>query len=334
MVHSGKDGMSDYLYDAVLVLSFGGPDKPEDVMPFLENVLRGRNVPRERMLEVAENYLRFGGKSPLNEQNRALIAALGRELEANGIRLPIYWGNRNWHPLLADTLRRMRDAGVQRALVFITSAYSSYSSCRQYREDIERALAEVGPYAPECDKIRHFHDRPGFVQPLVENVRAKLNLFPEAHLLLTAHSIPLAMAESSRYVDQLTQTARLVAEGAAHSEHRLVYQSRSGPPRQAWLEPDIKDALSEIAAAGGCRNVVVAPIGFLSDHMEVLIDLDTQAQQHARSLGLTMARAATVGTHPKFIALIRELIEERIRLGPAADGCLENCCPYPTERRA
>ena len=326
--------MTDHSYDALLILSFGGPEKQEDVMPFLENVLRGRNVPRERMLEVAENYMRLGGKSPINDHNRALIAALHRELEERGPRLPIYWGNRNWHPFLTDTMRQMRDDGVRRALVFITSAYSSYSSCRQYRDDIQKAQVAVGPGAPDCDKLRHFHNLPGFVEPLIENVRAKLALYPEAHLLFTAHSIPLEMAQGSRYVEQLTETAGLVAKGAGHPEYRLVYQSRSGPPRQPWLEPDIKDALSEVAAAGGCRNVVVAPIGFTSDHMEVLVDLDTQAREHAIALGLAMERAATVGTHPKFISLIRELIEERIRLGAAADGCLQNCCPYPAERRA
>jgi protoporphyrin/coproporphyrin ferrochelatase len=326
--------MMESKYDAVLVLSFGGPEKPEDVLPFLENVLRGRNVPRARMMEVAEVYERFGGKSPINDQNRALISALSAELEQRGPKLPVYWGNRNWHPLLPDTLRQMRDDGVKRAIVFATAAYSSYSGCRQYLEDLERARMEVGPGAPECEKLRQFNTHPGFVGPLIENVKAALTRFDEAHLLFTAHSVPLAMAQGSKYMEQLTETARLVAEGAGHPEHRLVYQSRSGPPQQPWLEPDVRVALSEIAAGGGCRNVVVAPIGFISDHMEVKFDLDTQAMEHAQSLGLQMARAATVGTHPRFIAMIRELIEERVRLGAAADPCRQDCCPYPSERKA
>lgn len=318
----------------MLVLSFGGPEKPEDVLPFLENVLRGRNVPRSRMLEVAENYDRFGGKSPINDQNRALIAALREELEKHGPNLPIYWGNRNWHPLLSDTLRRMRDDGVKRAVVFVTAAYSSYSACRQYLEDLERARMEVGPGAPVCEKLRHFHSQPGFVEPLIEHVRQALGGFDQAHLLFTAHSIPIVMAQGSKYLEQLTETARLVADGAGHPEHRVVFQSRSGPPQQPWLEPDVRHALSEIAAGGGCRNVVIAPIGFISDHMEVKFDLDTQAMEHAVALGLRMVRAATVGTHPKFIAMIRELIAERIQLGAAADPCRQDCCPYPSERRA
>jgi protoporphyrin/coproporphyrin ferrochelatase len=322
------------VYDAVLVLSFGGPEKPEDVLPFLENVLRGRNVPRSRMLEVAENYDRFGGKSPINDQNRALIAALRQELERHGPVLPIYWGNRNWHPLLPDTLRQMRDDGVKRAVVFVTAAYSSYSACRQYLEDLEKARMEVGPGAPICEKLRHFYNHPGFVEPLVEHVRQALSGFGQAHLLFTAHSIPIAMSQGSKYVDQLNETAQLVSRGAGHPEHRLVYQSRSGPPQQPWLEPDVRDALSEIAATGGCRNVVIAPIGFISDHMEVKFDLDTQAMEHARALGLNMARAATVGTHPRFIAMIRELIAERMLQGAAADPCRQDCCPYPSERRA
>jgi protoporphyrin/coproporphyrin ferrochelatase len=321
-------------YDALLVLSFGGPEKPDDVLPFLENVLRGRNVPRARLVEVAENYALFGGKSPINDQNRALIAALREELDRHGHRLPIYWGNRNWHPLLPDTLRQMRDDRVKNALVFVTAAYSSYSACRQYLEDIDRARMEVGPGAPVCDKLRHFYNHPGFVEPVTENVRTALAHFDDAHLLFTAHSIPIAMAQGSRYVAQLDETARLVAEGAGHPEHRLVYQSRSGPPHQPWLEPDVRDALTAIAAESGSRNVVVAPIGFISDHMEVKFDLDTQALQHAQSLGLNMVRAATVGTHPRFIAMIRELIEERMRLGAAADPCRQDCCPYPAERKA
>jgi ferrochelatase len=316
-------------YDALLLLSFGGPDKPEDVMPFLENVLRGRNVPRERTLEVAENYYRFGGKSPINGQNRALIDALRAELQRHGPHLPFYWGNRNWHPLLIDTLHQMRGDGVKRALVFVTSAYSSYSACRQYLEDIERARQQLGPGAPVCEKLRHFSNHPGFLEPLTANVRAALGQLPEAHLLFTAHSVPLQMAQGSKYVQQLEEVARYVAAGVGRADYRLVYQSRSGPPQQPWLEPDIRAALSEIAAAPGSRNVVVAPIGFISDHMEVLFDLDTQAKEHAAALGLTMLRAATVGTHPRFVTMIRELIEERVSGLRDYSPCADNCCPSP-----
>ncbi|MBX5495512.1 MAG: ferrochelatase [Bryobacteraceae bacterium] len=331
-------------YDAVLVVGFGGPEKPEDVMPFLDNVLRGRNVPEERKLEVAENYFLFGGKSPLNDQNRALIRALQQELKAKGPDLPVYWGNRNWHPLLADTLRQMKNDGVRRALAFVTSAYSSYSGCRQYREDILRAQAEVGHGAPVIDKIRSFYNHPGFVEPMIERTRAAFASLPEerrgaAHLVFTAHSIPVSMARTSAYERQLQETCRLVAEGIGRSDYRLVYQSRSGPPGQPWLEPDIRDYFSEIAAAEGSRDVVVVPIGFISCHMEVLFDLDTQAREFAAQLGLQMVRAQTVDTHPKFIAMIRELILERLdpatpkraigRYGPNHDFCPVDCCPSP-----
>lgn len=322
--------MERQLYDALLVLSFGGPEKPEEVMPFLENVLRGRNVSRERMLEVADNYARTGGRSPINDQNRALIAALREELAAHGHTLPVYWGNRNWHPLLPDTVRQMAADGVRRALVFVTSAYSSYSGCRQYREDLDRARAQVGENAPEFDKLRQFFNHPGFIGPLVEHVGEALReAGTGAHLLFTAHSIPVSMSETSRYLPQLEETARLVGNAVGRADYRLVFQSRSGPPQQRWLEPDIADALREIARDGGARDVVVAPIGFISDHMEVKFDLDTQAWAVATELGLRMVRAATAGTHPRFIRMIRELIEERVSGSPFAEGCLENCCPNP-----
>jgi ferrochelatase len=333
-------------YDALLIVSFGGPERTEDVIPFLDNVLRGRNVPRERMLAVAEHYYHFGGKSPINDQNRALIAALREELAAHGPNLPIYWGNRNWHPLLPDTLRQMRDAGVKRSLAFFTSAFSSYSGCRQYRENIAAAQAEVGEGAPQIDKLRVFYNHPGYIEPVVENVQAALAKIPAerraaAELIFTAHSIPLSMAENCRYEAQLREACRLVAEGVGRSEWRLVYQSRSGPPQQPWLEPDILDALRERAAAG-TRDVVAMPIGFISDHLEVLYDLDTEAQQLAAELGLNFVRAATVGTHPRFIAMIRELIVERMsddpeRLalgsdGPSHDVCPNDCCLYTPRR--
>ncbi|MFM9023825.1 MAG: ferrochelatase, partial [Planctomycetaceae bacterium] len=256
-------------YDAVLLVSFGGPDGPDDVMPFLENVLRGRNVPRERMVEVAEHYHHFGGKSPINEQNLALLAALRDELDRHGPRLPVYWGNRNWHPLLTDTLREMADAGVKRAIAFVTSAFSCYSGCRQYRENIAAAREAVGPRAPEVDKIRVFFNHPGFVEPMAANVRAALERFPAdvragVPVLFTAHSIPMSMADTSRYVPQLEESSRLVAERAGAHDWRLVWQSRSGPPTQPWLEPDVCDVIRQ-QHADGVRGIVIAPIGFISD---------------------------------------------------------------------
>lgn len=321
-------------YDAVLVLSFGGPEKPDDVMPFLENVTRGRNVPRGRLEEVAENYMMLGGRSPINEQCRALIAALKPELALHGVNFPIYWGNRNWHPFIEDTMRQMRDDGIHRAVVFVTSAYSSYSACRQYLEDIERARAAVGEGAPACDKLRHFYNRAGFLEALGERLETAFAKVPAeeqalARLLFTAHSVPLSMARSSRYVEQLEEVAAHLAARMGRTDYRLVWQSRSGPPSQPWLEPDIKDALGELAAESGSRWVVVQPIGFISDHMEVIVDLDIQAMDHARSLGLEMIRAGTAGTHPAFVSMIRELIQERIESGEAANPCLANCCPSP-----
>jgi ferrochelatase len=330
-------------YDAVLLVSFGGPDGPDDVIPFLENVLRGRNVPRERMLEVAEHYLHFGGKSPINEQNLALLAALREELGRRGPHLPVYWGNRNWHPLLTDTLREMADADVKRAIAFVTSGFSSYSGCRQYRENIAAACAPLGDRAPQVDKIRVFFNHPGFVGPMAANVRTAVAHFPEADraavpVLFTAHSIPASMAEGCRYVPQLQESCRLVAEQAGVTDWRLVYQSRSGPPTQPWLEPDICDAIRELHAKG-VKQLVVAPIGFISDHMEVLYDLDTEAADLCRSLGVDMARAATVGTAPEFVAMVRDLIAERalnlpdrVAIGnlPANhDVCPLDCCPAP-----
>src|SRR5919199_4389444 len=257
-------------YDALLIVSFGGPEGMDEVMPFLSNVLRGRNVPEARMREVAHHYEMFGGVSPINGQNRKLIAALERELKERGPHLPIYWGNRNWPPLLADTLRRMRDDGVRRALAFVTSAYSSYSGCRQYREDIERAREAVGEGAPRVEKLRAFYNHPGFVGPNVENLRAALGQIPAhrraaAEVAFTAHSIPAAMAAGCEYERQLLETCRLVAEGAGHASWRLVFQSRSGPPTQEWLGPDICEHLRGMKEAGS-EDVVVAPIGFISDH--------------------------------------------------------------------
>jgi len=330
-------------YDAFLLVSFGGPERSEDVLPFLENVLRGKNVPRERLLAVAEHYYHFGGKSPINDQNRALIAALKVEFVSHGIQLPIYWGNRNWHPMLADTLRQMKADGVQRALAFATSAYSSYSSCRQYRENIAAAQTAAGDGSPVVDKLRVFHNHPLFVEANFEHVREALGRIPAkcraaARIAYTAHSIPLSMAESCNYQRQLLEVAQLVSSALGRPPDPLVFQSRSGPASQPWLEPDILDHLRKINAEGA-TDAVIAPIGFVSDHMEVLFDLDTQAANLCKELGLNMQRAATAGTHPKFVGMVRELVQERMSDSPERavvgafpanpDICLVDCCPAP-----
>jgi ferrochelatase len=344
--------MGDVEYDAFLLVSFGGPEGTEDVLPFLRNVTRGRGVPEDRLAEVAEHYRHFGGVSPINGQCRALLAAVTRRLAGDGPDLPVYWGNRNWHPFLADTVRQMRDDGVRRALAFVTSPYGSYSSCRQYWDDLARARAEVGDDAPVIDKIRHYHDHPGYVGPHADAVRAALATLPagdpdHTRLVFTAHSIPVTMAASAgtatmaaltgtptggRYEAQLREVAGLVAGDLPWD---LVYQSRSGPPQVPWLGPDINEHLTALAKAGTTR-VVVSPIGFISDHMEVVWDLDTEAADTARSLGLDFARAATPGTDPRFVDMIRDLILERTEpvhpraaLGrvPTWDFCDAACCP-------
>jgi ferrochelatase len=322
-------------YDALLVVSFGGPEGMDDVIPFLENVLRGRNVPRERMLSVAHHYEMFGGVSPINQQNRNLIAALQEELESHGPNLPIYWGNRNWHPMLTDTLRQMAADGVRNALAFVTSAYSSYSSCRQYRENIANAQAAVGPDAPRVDKLRAFYNHPLFIEANVDHVReAWSQVTQPAELVFTAHSIPESMATNCDYAAQLQEAGGLIAGALGVERWRVVYQSRSGSPSQPWLGPDIGDCLRELNAQGS-KNVVVAPIGFVSDHMEIVYDLDVEAQNLAHELGMKMVRAATAGTHPAFVKMIRELIVERMynepprflgSRGPVHDVCPADCC--------
>ena len=334
--------MSKYTYQAVLVVSFGGPEGRQDVIPFLENVLRGRNVPRERMLEVVEHYYQFDGVSPINGQIRELIAAMKSDFADHGLDLPIYWGNRNWHPLLPDTIGQMKKDGIKRALAFVTSTFSCYSGCRQYRENISSACDVVGDGAPEFGKLRVFYNHPGFVEPMAERVRAALDKLPaehrdSAHIVYTAHSIPLAMATGADYEAQLHEASRLVNERAGNHPWSLVYQSRSGPPTQPWLEPDVCDFIKELHRQG-CSHLVIVPIGFLSDHMEVLFDLDTEAKTLCDDLGISMVRAATVGTHPRFIAMIRQLVIERLdetveRLvlgnrGPNHDVCPEDCCPF------
>jgi ferrochelatase len=300
-------------FDALLIVSFGGPEKREDVIPFLENVLRGRNVPRQRMLDVAEHYYHFDGRSPINDQNRELINAL-RE----AVTIPIYWGNRNWHPLLADTLSQMTADGIRHAIAFPTSAFGSYSGCRQYLENIETARAAVGDDAPEIVKIPPFSGHPLFLEAMTDRVRAAVAQLPQARLLFTAHSVPLSMAQSSPYVEQLETASCQVAKAAGVADWKLVYQSRSGPAAQPWLGPDICDYLRESP-----RDSVIAPIGFLSDHMEVLYDLDTEARAVCDELGVRMVRAGTVGTHPAMIRMIAELIDRE------PEPCVASCCPPP-----
>lgn len=335
-------------YDAVLVVGFGGPEKRDDVLPFLENVLRGRNVPRERMLEVAEHYYHFGGVSPINAQTRAVIEALKEELARHQIDLPIYWGNRNWHPMLPDTMQTLADEGKKRVLALVLAAYSSYSSCRQYREDIARAQETVGDAAPEVDKIRVFYNHPDFIAANAARVTTALEKLPierraNAFVVYTAHSLPQSMADQCAYEAQLQETCRLVSEavGVTPERYELVYQSRSGRPQDPWLEPDVCDFLEGLKSRD-VTDVLVMPIGFLSDHMEVLFDLDEEAQQKCDEVGLNMIRVETVGTHPVFIGMLRELIEERLddshekrvvgQFPPNPDVCAVDCCPAPVHR--
>ncbi|WP_416210873.1 ferrochelatase [Frankia sp. Cr2] len=341
--------------DALLLVSFGGPQAPEDVMPFLRTVTRGRGIPDQRLGEVAEHYHRFGGRSPINDQNRALLAALKAELAP----LPVYWGNRNWSPFLADTLAEMRRDGIGRAACFVTSAFASYSGCRQYRENLADARATVGPGVPELIKLRHYFDHPGFVLPMVDHVVDALATVPASssdstRLVFVAHSIPTAQAETSgpsgdAYPRQFAAAARAVADRVASRtgrRHRydLAYVSRSGSPDVPWLVPDIGDHLAALSATGTMTAVVVVPIGFVSDHMEVVYDLDVEAAARAGTAGLTFRRAATVGTDPRFVAMVRELLDERrygdvprralSELGPSHDVCPLWCCAGRARRPA
>lgn len=355
-------------YDALLLVSFGGPEGPDDVLPFLENVTRGRGIPPERLLEVGAHYRHFGGVSPINAQNRALIDALAAELAGRGLDLPIYFGNRNWDPYLADALRELDAAGATRVLALVTSAYSSYSGCRQYRENLAAAATDAGVAGRmRIDKVRNYFDHPGFVEANVEAVVAALSdlaqrvpLDSDVRLVFTTHSIPVSSADSSgppnwaplagdpaggAYVAQHRALAAVVAAAASERvgtglEWDLVFQSRSGPPQVPWLEPDICDFLDAVAAEG-VTGVVIAPIGFISDHIEVLWDLDTEALGRAAELGLPAVRAATAGTHPAFVAGLADLVQECIadvpiderpaltRLGPGWDACPAGCCPNP-----
>ncbi|MEV8366731.1 ferrochelatase [Streptomyces niveus] len=357
-------------YDALLLLSFGGPEGPDDVVPFLANVTRGRGIPEERLKEVGQHYFLFGGVSPINEQNRVLLRALRADFAENGLELPVYWGNRNWAPYLTDTLREMTKDGRRRVAVLATSAYASYSGCRQYRENLAEALATLvdeGLQPPRVDKLRHYFNHPGFVRPMAESVLASLADLPEdvragAHLAFTTHSVPLAAADTSgpvddhgeggAYVAQHLDVARLIADTVREEtgvEHpwQLVYQSRSGAPHIPWLEPDICDHLQTVRDAGA-PAVVMVPIGFVSDHMEVLYDLDTEATAKAAELGLPVRRSATVGADERFVAAVRDLLLERAAtergsavercalgsLGPSHDLCPVGCCPARTPRPA
>lgn len=368
-------------YDALLLLSFGGPEGPDDVVPFLENVTRGRGIPRERLKEVGQHYFLFGGVSPINEQNRALLRALREDFAQHGLDLPIYWGNRNWAPYLTDTLRDLVRDGHRRVLTLATSAYASYSGCRQYRENLADALAALaaeGLEPPRVDKLRHYFNHPGFIEPMVDATLAALAELPAdaragAHLAFTTHSIPTAAADTSgpvaahtehgeggAYVAQHRDVARVIVDTVRERTGveypwRLVYQSRSGAPHIPWLEPDICDHLEELHGAGVSAAVMV-PIGFVSDHMEVKYDLDTEARAKAAELGLPVTRAATVGADPRFAAAVRDLVIERAAterfaaaptpgaappercalgaLGPSHDVCPVGCCPARTPRPA
>jgi ferrochelatase len=315
-------------FDALLVVSFGGPEKKEDVLPFLENVLRGRGVPRERMLEVAEHYYHFDGRSPINDQNKALIAALEQEFKSHGEKMPIYWGNRNWYPLLPETLKQMQTDGVRRAAAFVTSAFGSYSGCRQYREDIAREQQQTGTENMVIEKLNNFWDRDEFIAAMTERVRAAMAELPGAEqLIFTAHSIPTSMADASPYVRQLKEAGARVAAACGISNWTLVYQSRSGPPSQPWLEPDICEYLRAQHAAG-LQRVILCPIGFMSDHMEVLYDLDTEARDLCNEIGLKMARAGTAGAHPKLISMIRDMVFNA-QTSSVMAHCEAGCCPTP-----
>ena len=329
-------------YDAILLVSFGGPEGPDDVIPFMENVTRGRDVPRERLEEVSQHYVQFGGRSPINDQNRALKAALEQALAEQGPDLPVYFGNRNWDPLLPDTLRQMRDDGIGRAICFVTSAYSSYSGCRQYRENLAEARAEVGEGAPELDKLRVYYNHPGFVEPQVDLIERSLEKLPaavrdDAHIVFTTHSIPRTMSRHCDYEAQHYETCRLVMDAFPGRPWSLVFNSRSGPEFVPWLEPDVNDHL-EALHDQDVPSVVVVPVGFISDHMEVIYDLDVEAEETAARLGLPFARAGTVGLDPRFVEMIRELVLERLEdapkralgtRGPNWDACPVDCCFTP-----
>jgi protoporphyrin/coproporphyrin ferrochelatase len=358
-------------YDALLVVSFGGPEAPDEVVPFLENVTRGRGIPRERLEEVGRHYFMFGGRSPINDLNRAFIAAVEEDFRGAGLHLPVYWGNRNWAPYLPEALEAMHADGVERALCLFTSAYSSYSGCRQYRENLADAVAAVSGRAPRLDRLRHYFNHPGFVEPMVDATLAALAELPagsrnDARILYVTHSIPVAMNAASGQGGSLAQTGSDRAGGAYVAQHEsvaaeigervrqqtghrfgseLVFCSRSGAPHVPWLEPDVSERIAELAKEG-VPGVAVVPIGFTSDHMEVVYDLDTEARAAADDAGIAFARAATAGLDPRFVAMVRELVLERSEveraraagapeavdrpalgtLAPSWDVCPAGCC--------
>jgi len=346
-------------YEAILLVSFGGPERPEEVMPFLENVTRGRGIPAERLAEVGRHYLLLGGKSPINDQCRRLLAALTTELRRRGLQPPLYWGNRNWTPYLDTELQAIERDGYRRVLAVVTSAYPSYSSCRQYRENLFDAAQGT---RVQIDRIRHYANHPGFVQASVDASLKALDTLgeraAEARLVFVTHSIPTAMAETAGpaprsrrggYVDWHAAVAaevahRVARQRARSQDHDLVYCSRSGPPSQPWLEPDINDHLRQLAGRG-VSAVVVVPIGFVSDHMEVIFDLDTEAAATAEESGMAFARAGTAGDHPAFVGGLVDLMVERAAaargeeparpvLGSAVvgwDECRADCCPNMRE---
>ncbi len=335
-------------HDAVLLTSFGGPEGPDEVMPFLRNVVRGRNVPDDRLADVAEHYFARGGISPINDQNRALQTALQAELDARGHDLPVLFGNRNWDPYLADTMVAAVTTGHRHLLALVTSAYSSYSGCRQYREDLARARDETRDRTDvevTIDKVRVWFNHPGFVTAMATQVAAALaEVDDDAPVAYVTHSIPLSMARHSDYVAQHLDACRLVSAAVQRQRPdwdgswELVYCSRSGPPQVPWLEPDINDHIATLARDHGATAVVAAPIGFMSDHMEVIHDLDVEAAETAATHGLGWARAATVGTHPDFVAALADLVEERVSGGPRKalgvmgawhDACPVDCCRVP-----
>ncbi len=332
--------------DALLIVSFGGPEGPDDVLPFLENVTRGRGVPRERLAAVGAHYTQFGGVSPINALNRDLVAAVTAELRSRGEDLPVLWGNRNWDPYISEALREARELGVDRLFVFLTSAYSSYSSCRQYRENLYDALAEVRQadpaWAPDLHLLRTYFNHPGFVEPFVRGTKQALDELPAgSRLVFTTHSLPTADAEASDYVAQHRDVAATVAAAVGQADQwDLVYQSRSGAPHVPWLEPDVGDHLRELAQAG-VPGAAVVPIGFISDHMEVVWDLDTVAAEAAAEAGIAMVRVGTPGTDGQFPAMVADLLAERrstlageptVRptlggLPPRVTPCVAGCCP-------
>jgi protoporphyrin/coproporphyrin ferrochelatase len=335
-------------YDAVLLTSFGGPEGPDEVMPFLERVTAGRGVPRERLEQVAEHYLALGGVSPINDQNRLLLERLRAAMDARGVDLPLYWGNRNSAPFLADVVLEIRDAGHRQVLAVATSAYSSYSGCRQYRENLASALVDADLVGQlEIRKARPYYDRPGFVAPFVDGTREAMQSLPSGartRVLFTTHSIPLSMAQTSGptsmreaerglYERQHLEVARNVMSGVELSigvpapDWRLVFQSRSGPPAVPWLEPDVNDAIAE-AHAEGVDAVVLVPIGFISDHVEVVWDLDHEARQTAEQVGVGFARVATPGVDPRFVESLVDVIADAQEDGePASPLCSGECCP-------